>query len=64
MAKKEKRFVRIHTDGAMSGNEIYVDTLTGVNYFYHSAGYGAGLCVLVDRDGRPIVSTLPIQDKD
>ncbi len=64
MAKKEKRFVRIHTDGAMSGNEIYVDTLTGVNYFYHSAGYGAGLCVLVDRDGKPIVSTLPIQEED
>ena len=48
---KEKRFVRIHTDGALSGNEIWVDTMTGVNYFYHSAGYGAGLTVLLDLEG-------------
>ena len=57
---KEKRFVRIHTDGALSGNEIWVDTVTGVNYFYHNAGYGAGLTVLLDREGKPVVSRLPI----
>ena len=62
MAKKEKRFVRIHTDGALSGNEIWVDKVTGVNYFYHSEGYGGGLTVLLDRDGRPIVSPLPIAE--
>ena len=61
---KEKRFVRIHTDGALSGNEIWVDTVTGVNYFYHNAGYGAGLTVLLDREGKPVVSRLPIADKE
>ena len=61
---KEKRCVRIHTDGALSGNEIWVDTVTGVNYFYHNAGYGAGLTVLLDREGKPVVSRLPIADEE
>ena len=61
---KEKRFVRIHTDGALSGNEIWVDTVTGVNYFYHNAGYGAGLTVLLDREATPVVSRLPIADEE
>lgn len=61
---KEKRFVRIHTDGALSGNEIWVDTVTGVNYFYHNAGYGASLTVLLDREGKPVVSRLPIADEE
>ena len=60
---KEKRFVRVYTDGTLSTTEIWVDTVTGVNYLYHSAGYGAGLTVLLDRDGRPVISTLPI-DKE
>ena len=61
---KEKRFVRIHTDGALSGNEIWVDTVTGVNYFYHSAGYGAGLTVMLDREGKPVISRLPIDKEE
>ena len=61
---KDKRFVRIHTVGALSANEIWVDTVTGVNYFYHSAGYGAGLTVLLDRDGKPVISPLPISKDD
>ena len=61
---KDKRFVRIHTDGALSTNEIWVDTATGVNYFYHNAGYGAGLTVLLDRDGKPVISSLPISKDD
>ena len=61
---KEKRFVRIHTDGAMSGNEIWVDTKTGVNYFYHSSGYSGGLTVLLGQDGKPVISTLPITEDD
>ena len=64
MAKSEKRFQRIHTDGAFSGSEIWVDTQTGVNYFYHVSGNAGGLTVLLDRDGKPVVSTLPIQIED
>lgn len=61
---KDKRFVRIHSDGAFSGNEIWVDTQTGVNYFFHAAGNAGGLTVLLDRDGKPVVSPLPIQERD
>ena len=61
---KEKRFVRIHTDGALSGSEIWVDKETGVNYFYHTAGYGGGLTPLLDRDGKPVISPLPITEED
>lgn len=57
--KKEKRFVKVSCDGALSSNEIWVDTRTGVNYLYHSGGYGGGLCVLVDRDGKPIITPVP-----
>ena len=57
---KDKRFVRIHTDGAMSGNEIWVDTQTGVNYFFHQSGYAGGLTPLLDRDGKPVISPLPV----
>ena len=60
MAKKEQRFVRIHTDGAFSGSEIWVDTQTGVNYFFRTCGNAGGLTVLLDRDGKPVVSPLPI----
>ncbi|MBE6978157.1 MAG: xylan 1,4-beta-xylosidase [Ruminococcaceae bacterium] len=42
--------------------EIYVDKKTGVNYLFAQAGYAGGLCVLVDRDGKPIVSPLPVED--
>ena len=57
--KKEKRFVKVSCDGAFGNNEIWVDRETGVNYFYHSGGYGGGLCVLVDREGKPIVTPIP-----
>ncbi len=55
MAKNEKRFLRIHTDGAFSGSEIWVDTQTGVQYFFHASGYAAGMTVLVDAEGKPIL---------
>ena len=61
---KEKRFVRVYTDGTLSTTGTWVDTVTGVNYLYHSAGYGAGLTVLLDRDGRPVISALPIDKED
>ena len=59
----EKRFVNIYSDGMMTVNEIWVDTRTGVNYFYHAAGYSGGLTPLLDRDGKPVVSALPVQEE-
>lgn len=62
MAKKEERFIKIWDDGAFGSNEIWVDKKTGVNYLFHAAGYAGGLTVLLDRDGKPVVSTLPVEE--
>lgn len=54
MAKK-KRFERTYTQG-MGSIEVWVDTETGVNYLYHASGYGGGLTVLLDKDGKPVIT--------
>lgn len=60
--KKEQRFVKIYSQGALEGSEILVDRETGVNYFYHFSGYSGGLTPLLGADGKPVVSPLPIED--
>lgn len=62
MAKKEDRFIKTVVDsGGMSDNymAIYVDRQTGVNYLFTQSGYAGGLTVLVDREGKPIVTPVP-----
>ena len=54
-AKKEKRFEKVYSQGVGS-TEIWVDRETGVNYLFHASGYAGGLTVLVDKDGKPVVS--------
>ena len=58
----DKRFVRVYSDGAFGSNEIWVDRETGVNYLYHASGYSGGLTVLVDAEGRPIVTAIPEEE--
>ena len=58
----EMRFKKIYSQGIATMCEIWVDCETGVNYFYHSAGYSGGLTPLLGRDGQPIISPLPIED--
>ena len=55
----EKRFVKVYSDGAFGSNEIWVDRETGVNYLFHAAGYAGGLTVLVDAEGKPVVTPVP-----
>jgi len=65
MARKEDRFVKIVVDnGGFSDNymAIYVDRQTGVNYLFTQNGYAGGLTPLLDRDGKPIVSPLPVEE--
>ncbi len=52
---KEKRFEKTYSQGGGSV-EIWVDKKTGVNYLYHSSGYSGGLTVLLDKDGKPVVT--------
>jgi len=62
---KEKRFVKTYTQGGFADNcmQIWVDRKTGVNYLYSASGYSGGLTVLLDRDGKPVISSLPIEEE-
>ena len=62
MAKKQERFVRVHSEN-MGSEQIVVDTKTGVNYLFVQSGYAGGLTVLLDRDGKPVISPLPLQEE-
>ena len=59
--KKPARFVRTLSEGGLTTSEIWVDTQTGVNYLFHCSGYAGGLTVLLDREGKPVISPLPVQ---
>ena len=52
---KEKRFEKVYSQ-TMGTIEIWVDVETGVNYLYRQNGYAGGLTVLLDKDGRPVVT--------
>lgn len=58
MAKIADRFEKVYTQGTISSCEIWVDRETGVNYLFHYNGNAAGLTPLLDREGKPIVSTV------
>ena len=60
----EKRFVKVYSDGAFGSNEIWVDIKTGVNYLFHAAGYAGGLTPLLNRDGTPVVTSIPVQEEE
>ena len=60
MAKHDDRFIKVHSE-AMGGRMILVDKVTGVNYLFVSSGYAGGLTVLLDREGKPVISPIPVQ---
>ena len=63
MAKKEERFVKIYSENLGLGSEcILVDKVTGVNYLFVQSGYAGGLTPLLNRDGTPVISKLPIEE--
>ncbi len=49
----KKRFVKTYW---MDGCQVWVDKTTGVNYLYIMFGNGGGLTVLVDADGKPVIT--------
>ena len=58
MKKNKNRFIttEIYHDGMSASTKLLVDVETHVQYMFHNEGSGAGLCVLVDRDGRPLLA--------
>ena len=59
MAEKKERFVKTWSDGIFGSNEIWMDTQTGVNYFFHATGNAGGLTPMLNRDGTPVVTPIP-----
>ena len=55
---QEKRFIKTYTQGGFKDNlmQVWVDRQTGVNYLYSASGYSGGLTVLLDKDGKPVVT--------
>ena len=58
MPGKNERFEKVYTQGAVTTTEIWVDKETGVNYLYHQSGYAGGLTPLLDREGKPVISSI------
>ncbi len=61
MKPDKKRFIVTYKQGAFSSPcvKILVDRETGVNYLWSEGGYAGGLTVLVDREGKPIITPVP-----
>ena len=58
---KTNRFICTEISGGAFDlqQRVLVDRQTGVNYLWTSGGYAGGLTVLVDAEGRPIVTPVP-----
>ena len=50
------RFERVYKQGKIDVIEIWVDKETGVNYIFHGSGYAGGLTVLLDQEGKPVIT--------
>ena len=55
---KNERFVKVYSQGQLNVTEIWVDTETGVSYFFHASGYAGGMTPLLDKDGKPIITII------
>lgn len=56
MAKQVERFEVVSNEGGWStpSRTVLLDTVTGVQYLFVQNGNGAGLCPLLDKDGKPM----------
>ena len=55
----DKRFVKTYSQGFFERTmEIWVDKKTGVNYLVTQNSYSGGMTVLVDAQGKPVVTPI------
>lgn len=52
----DKRFEKTYSQGTLNVTEIWVDRQTGVNYVFHASGNAGGMTVLLDREGKPVIT--------
>ena len=62
MARKEERFIKVHSEN-LGSEIILVDRETGVNYLFVSQGYAGGLTPLLKADGTPVVTPISRYDE-
>lgn len=53
-----KRFEKTYSQGTLNVTEVWVDRQTGVNYVFHASGNAGGMTVLLDRDGKPVITPI------
>lgn len=51
----KNRFEVIEKQGKLSVFQVIRDNETGVLYMSYSAGYGLGLTVMMDHEGKPMI---------
>ncbi len=56
MSNENKRFEVTSHQGTIKRVEVLVDKETGVNYLFCADGNAGGLTVMVDAEGKPIVT--------
>ena len=64
---KSDRFICTEISGGFFEGvqcRVLVDRKTGVNYLWTASGYGGGLAVLLDAEGKPVVTPVPAEDND
>ena len=57
MAKNE-RIKIVYSQGTVDVTQILVDTETGVNYVFRKVGNAGGITLLLDKDGKPVISSV------
>lgn len=55
---KDRRFIEMYSEGSglSMQYQILVDKVTGVNYLMTRSSYAAGLTVLLDSEGKPVIT--------
>ncbi len=54
----DERFIKIYSQGFSNVSQIWVDRETGVNYLFHCMGNAGGLTVLLDSNGKPVITPI------
>ena len=62
MAKDNDRFERVYSQGVVNGVQIWMDKETGVNYLVCFNGNAGGATVLLDSQGKPLIT--PEMDRE
>lgn len=59
------RFVEVYSQGVTNVHKVVVDTQTGVNYLLVSSSMtsGCGVSVMLNADGKPLVTQLDENDQ-